>query len=135
MARGKPAPLTLKRVVTVILFGKPPQIFLKRVFHLCNTHNYTYNYNMRYRFDPAKRAANLKKHDDDLADAKLVIESGRTVTIEDRRFVYDKQRLVTLGLLAGEVVFVVTVKTEDEIRVIFLRKATKYAQEIYFKNF
>ena len=90
---------------------------------------------MRYRFDPAKRAANLKKHDDDLADAKLVIESGRAVTIEDRRFVYDKQCLVTLGLLAGEVVFVVTVETEDEIRVIFLRKATKYAQEIYFKNF
>ena len=43
-------------------------------------------------------------------------------------------RLVTLGLLAGDVVFVVTVDTDEEIRVISLRKATKYEQEIYFEN-
>ena len=118
----------------MILTRQAARIFLVSVFHIANTHNYTYNKNMRYRFDPAKRVANLKKHGYDLADAKLVIESGRTVTIEDRRFAYDEQRLVTLGLLAGEVVFVVTVDTDEEIRVISLRKATKYEQEIYFEN-
>ena len=118
----------------MILPRQAAHIFLVSVFHIANTHNYTYNRKMRYRFDPAKRSANLKKHGYDLADAKLVIESGRTVTIEDRRFAYDEQRLVTLGLLAGDVVFVVTVDKDEEIRVISLRKATKYEQEIYFEN-
>ena len=52
---------------------------------------------MRYSFDPAKHAANLKKHGFDLADARGVIESGRTVTFEDLRFAYEEERFVTLG--------------------------------------
>jgi uncharacterized protein len=43
---------------------------------------------VRYSFDPAKRATNLKKHGFDIADAQKVIESGMTVTFEDRRFDY-----------------------------------------------
>ena len=43
---------------------------------------------MRFTFDPRKRAVNLKKHGLDLADAQSVIESGATVTLEDRRFDY-----------------------------------------------
>ena len=43
---------------------------------------------MRYSFDPAKQASNLNKHGLDLADAPKVIESGQTVTFEDRRFAY-----------------------------------------------
>jgi len=46
---------------------------------------------MRYSFDPAKRASNLKKHGLDLADAPQVIESGQTVTFEDRRFDYSEE--------------------------------------------
>ena len=118
----------------MILPRQAAHILLISIFHIVNTHKYTYNRNMRYHFDPAKRCVNLKKHGYDLTDARLVIESSRTVTIEDRRFAYDEQRLVTLGLLAGDVVFVVTVDTDEEIRVISLRKATKYEQEIYFEN-
>ena len=46
---------------------------------------------MRFRFVPAKRAANLKKHGLDLADARQVVESGQTVTFEDKRFHFDAQ--------------------------------------------
>lgn len=35
---------------------------------------------MRYRYDPAKKAANLKKHGLDFDDARSVIESAQTVT-------------------------------------------------------
>lgn len=52
---------------------------------------------MRYSFDPAKQASNLEKHGLDLADAAQVIESGQTVTFEDRRFDYSEERFVTLG--------------------------------------
>ena len=56
--------------------------------YLDNTHINTYIIRVRYSLDPAKQASNRKKHDLELADAKDVIESGLTVTFEDRRFDY-----------------------------------------------
>jgi uncharacterized DUF497 family protein len=46
---------------------------------------------VRYSFDSAKQATNLKKHGY-IADAQKVIESGMTVTFEDRRFDYAQGR-------------------------------------------
>ena len=68
--------------------------------YLDNTYINTHTGVVRYSFDPAKQASNLKKHDFDLADAKDVIESGMTVTFEDRRFAYGEERFVTLGCLS-----------------------------------
>lgn len=90
---------------------------------------------MRYSFDPAKRAANLKKHGLDLADARQVVESGRTVTFEDRRFDYGEERFVTLGPLDDHLVVIVTAETEDHIRIISMRKADRHEQGIYRENF
>ncbi len=89
---------------------------------------------MRYSFDSAKRAANLKKHGLDLADAQKVIESGQTVTFEDRRFNYGEQRFVTLGPLDKTLVAIVTAETEDHIRIISMRKADRHEQTIYREN-
>ncbi|TDM08657.1 MAG: hypothetical protein C4K60_04405 [Ideonella sp. MAG2] len=86
---------------------------------------------MRYSFDPIKQASNLKKHGLDLADAKAVLESGQTVTFEDRRFSYGEERFVTLGPLAGVLVVVVTAETSEHIRVISMRKADRHEQKIY----
>ena len=89
---------------------------------------------MRFTFDPAKRARNLKKHGFDLADARPVIESGKTVTFEDRRFKYGEERFVTLGFLNDALVVIVTAETPDEIRVISMRKAEKHEEKIYFRH-
>ena len=89
---------------------------------------------MRYTHDPKKRAANLKQHGYDFEDAPQVIESGRTVTFEDRRFDYDEQRFITLGVLREEVVIITTAETDEEIRVISMRKAERNEQEIYYSN-
>jgi uncharacterized DUF497 family protein len=89
---------------------------------------------MRYTFDPEKRAANLKKHGYDFEDAPQVIESDHTVTFEDRRFAYDEQRFITLGMLRGEVVVITTAETDEEIRLISMRKAERNEQEIYYSN-
>ena len=86
---------------------------------------------MRYSFDPAKRAANREKHGYDLADAPKVIESGKTVTFEDRRFGYGEERFVTLGPLGDVLVAIVTAETENHIRVISMRKADRHEQGIY----
>ncbi len=89
---------------------------------------------MRYSFDPGKRDGNLTKHRFDLADARQVIESGQTVTFEDRRFDYGEERFVTLGPLADTMVVVVSAESEDHIRVISMRKADRHEQAIYRKN-
>lgn len=89
---------------------------------------------MRYSFDPAKRASNLKKHGLDLADAPQVIESGQTVTFEDRRFDYGEERFVTLGALRDTLVAIVTSESGDRIRIISMRKADRHEQSIYREN-
>ncbi len=89
---------------------------------------------MRYTHDPKKRAANLKNHGYDFNDASQVIESDHAVTFEDRRFDYDEQRFITLGLLGKKVVVIATTETEDEIRVISMREAAQHEEEIYYRN-
>lgn len=89
---------------------------------------------MRYAYDPKKRAVNLKKHGLDFKDARQVIESERTVTFEDRRHDCGEQRFVTLGVLRDRVVVIATAETEEEIRVISMRKAERHEKEIYYRN-
>ena len=89
---------------------------------------------MHYSYDANKRASNLTKHGLDFEDARKVIESGQTVTFEDKRFDYGEPRFITLGLLRGEVAVLVTAETDDEVRVISMRRATSHEQDIYCKN-
>jgi uncharacterized protein len=89
---------------------------------------------VRYSFDPDKRARNLIKHGCDLADAPNVIESGRTVTFEDRRFDYGEEQFVTLGPLHDTLVAIVTAETETHIRIISMRKADRHEKAIYREN-
>ena len=89
---------------------------------------------MRYIFDPKKQAANLKKHGYDFDDAPQVIEGGRAVTFEDRRFDYDEQRFITLGVLRDDVVVITTAETDETIRVISMRKAERNEEKIYYDN-
>jgi len=87
---------------------------------------------MRYTHDAKKQAANLRKHGYDFKDAPQLIESAATVTFEDRRFDYGEQRFITLGMLRGDVVVIATVETDEEIRVISMRKAELNEEEIYY---
>lgn len=89
---------------------------------------------MRYSYDRAKKAANLKKHGLNFDDARLVIASGHAVTFEDNRFDYDEPRFITLGMLGETVVVIVTAESDTEIRIISMRKADKNEQKIYFSK-
>ncbi|SJM89779.1 BrnT family toxin [Crenothrix polyspora] len=88
---------------------------------------------MKFIWDESKRISNIDKHGLDFALAHLVFE-GDTFTFEDNRIAYNECRFITLGLLAGTPVVVVHTETEDEIRVISLRKAVKNEQKLYFTN-
>ena len=98
------------------------------------TYKYAYIHLVRYTYDAKKRAANLKKHGYDFNDAPQVIEGAATVTFEDRRFDYDEQRFITLGVLRGSVVVIATAETDEEIRVISMRRAERHEEKIYHSN-
>ena len=70
----------------------------------------------------------------DFADA-LAVFAGVTFTFEDDRFDYEEQRFVTLGMLAGKVVVIAHTERDDKVRIISMRKATKYEQKLYFQGF
>lgn len=61
-----------------------------------------------------------------------MIEAPLSVTLEDRRFDYDEQRFITLGILGGKVIVIATAETDEEIRVISMRKAERHEEEIYY---
>ena len=88
---------------------------------------------MRYTWDEAKRAANLRDHGIDFVDAEKVF-AGLTLTYEDDRFPYGERRFVTLGLLAVIPVSIVHTEDADNIHVISFRKATRYETELLFSQ-
>jgi uncharacterized protein len=88
---------------------------------------------MEFEWDEPKRIYNLRKHGIDFSDVPIVFE-GLLVTIEDERFDYGEERFITFGLLQGQVVVVVHTESEDVIRIISTRKATKHEQKTYFEQ-
>ena len=86
---------------------------------------------MRFTFDPRKRAANLRKHGLDLADAQVLLASVATVTFKDRRLDYGEDGFLTIAPMGERLVTIVTMETAAEIRVISMRKATRTEKAIY----
>ena len=89
---------------------------------------------MHFEWDEQKNQINIRKHGLDFADAPAVF-AGVTFTFEDDRFDYEEQRFITLGMLAGKVVVIAHTERDDKVRIISMRKATKYEQKLYFQGF
>ena len=88
---------------------------------------------MNFEWDDTKRSSNIRKHGIDLINTPSIFDSY-TLTIEDNRYDYGEDRFVTFGILEGRVVAVVLTESEDSIRIISIRKATKYEEKAYFSQ-
>jgi uncharacterized protein len=86
---------------------------------------------MRFSYDPAKAASNLKKHGVSFADAEGVFEDPFAITIEDPD-AEGERRLVTIGLgSAAELLVVVYAECDDGYRLISARRATRTERKHY----
>jgi len=63
-----------------------------------------------------------------------MIFDSYTLTIEDDRYDYGEERFITFGILEGRVVVLVHTENEDSMRIISIRKATKYEEKAYFSQ-
>jgi uncharacterized DUF497 family protein len=89
---------------------------------------------MHFEWDEQKNQINIRKHGLDFTGAPTVF-AGATFTFEDDRFDYGEDRFITLGMLAGEIVVIAHTERGDNVRIISMRKATKYEQKLYFQSF
>ena len=89
---------------------------------------------MAYIWDEAKRQQNLRKHKLDFADAHRVFE-GLIFTFEDERYDYSEPRFITIGQLEITVVLIIHTDRNGDVRIISMRKASKYEQKLYQESF
>ncbi|MDP1634218.1 MAG: BrnT family toxin [Gallionellaceae bacterium] len=88
---------------------------------------------MRYTWDEAKRQTNRQKHGLYFSDAEKVFASPM-VLFKDSRENYDEPRMIGIGLLDVLVVLIVHVESDEEIRIISMRKADNDETDLYYKN-
>jgi uncharacterized DUF497 family protein len=90
---------------------------------------------VEYEWDETKAAANLTKHGIDFTSAARALEDPRKIEMLDDRFDYCEERIQSLCMYRGTILFVVTVLLEENVcRIISARKATRYEQEQYFQG-
>lgn len=83
-----------------------------------------------YQWDEFKARGNQRKHGVDFADAALVLEDDRALTVRDEAT--DEERWVTLGCDAlGRVLVVVYTWRGEVARLISARKATPVERRQY----
>lgn len=56
------------------------------------------------------------------------------VLFEDNRRDYGEQRMITIGFLDSLLVLVVHVESDEEIRIISMRRTEYYEADLYFQN-
>ena len=83
-------------------------------------------------WDESKRRKNIKDHGFDFVGCEAIWDNF-TITREDIRHAYGEKRLVTFGLLEGDVVVMVHAERRAGPHIISLRKAEKHEARYYFK--
>ena len=83
-------------------------------------------------WDESKRQQNIKDHGLDFEGADAIWDNF-TITRQDIREDYGEQRLVTFGILDGELVVLVHTERDDDMHIISLRQAEKHEARYYFE--
>jgi uncharacterized DUF497 family protein len=90
---------------------------------------------VEYGWDETKAAANLAKHGIDFTSAARALEDPGRIEMLDDRFDYGEERIQSLCMYRGTVLFVVTVLLEENVcRIISARTATRNEQEQSFQG-
>lgn len=87
---------------------------------------------MDYEWDDAKAAVNLAKHGIDFPDAIGALTDPHRIEDIDDRFAFGEERIRTIGMTRGNVLFVVSTLRDDNLcRIISARRATRHEQDQY----
>jgi uncharacterized DUF497 family protein len=85
---------------------------------------------MKFEWDEAKARTNKAKHGIGFELAPLFEFDNAVVTVDDD-VDYGEERLKAVGIIGGNIHVMVYTETDDTVRVISLRKATKQEARDY----
>ena len=87
---------------------------------------------MRFNWDPAKAASNLKKHRVSFAEATTVFGDPLSMTFYDPDHSTDEDRYIMIGVSSEQRLLVVAhVERNDEFRIISARPVTRQERQFY----
>jgi len=87
---------------------------------------------MRFRWDPRKATANVRKHGVSFREAATVLRDPLSTTFPDVSHSGAEERLVTIGQSAGgRLLVVIHTEHDQEVRIISARRVTNKEQTYY----
>jgi hypothetical protein len=87
---------------------------------------------VHFTWDPAKAAANLKKHRVSFPEAATVLEDPLSTTFPDESHSTGARRFVTIGASTrGRLLVVAHAERDDTIRIVSARRATRRERAFY----
>jgi uncharacterized DUF497 family protein len=87
---------------------------------------------VRFAWDPTKAADNLKKHGVDFREAATVFEDSLSTTFPDTDHSAGERRFLIVGMSArGRILVVAHTETNETLRIISARTATRREREFY----
>lgn len=90
---------------------------------------------LRFEWDPKKAEANLAKHDVSFEEALTVFVDPLARIFPDDEHSIDEFREIIIGHSAGQQLILVNfIETEERVRIISARKATRREREDYEEN-
>lgn len=85
-----------------------------------------------FEWDEEKAKSNLRKHRVSFEEGESVFYDPRTITISDPNHSDDEFRFIDLGISnRNRVLVVVYTERKHRIRIVSVRKATRYEQKQY----
>lgn len=95
--------------------------------------NCSYNINVQYEWDEAKRQQTLIKRSIDFADAERFQWDTANIVVDNRRD-YKESRLAAIGFIDGRLHVMAFTMRGDIVRIISLRRANKREERNYEKT-
>lgn len=89
---------------------------------------------MKFEWDEAKNRQNIRKHGFDFVNAPEMF-AGVLLVAPDTREDYDEDRWVGVGTTRGRIATIVFAEHDETLRIISLRKASRYERDQYAKAF
>jgi uncharacterized DUF497 family protein len=87
---------------------------------------------VQFEWDPAKAAANLKRHRVSFHAAAAVLEDPLSTTFPDEAHSEAEARFLTIGASTrGHLLVVAHTERNDTVRIISARRATRREREFY----
>lgn len=88
---------------------------------------------MKVSYDPAKRTRVINERQLDLADAAELFD-GFHLTRRDDAHSVDEDRMISVGMIADQVVIVIWTERPDSRRIVTMWKANDRERTAYFRQ-